>query len=190
MDCQRCKGEMKDGWLFCPACGARKGADPDEVMGRDFFSKLLSGFKENMGKDDGAFPGMPGGVKGPVFSGPVKIKISATNAGRPGPVGIRIMDGEGRPAGGSSHESPGEGQESLAAAEPQVRTTMEQGRMLAELSVPGVKSARDVSIKELPSSVEVRASSEDKLYFRILKKPVAARVSAVSLDGGVLRIKF
>jgi hypothetical protein len=181
---------MKDGWLFCPACGARKGADQDEVMGRDFFSKLLSGFKENMGKDGGAFPGMPGDMKGPVFSGPVKIKISATKAGRPAPMGIRIMDGDGRPAGARETAPAGDAGDAIEAAEPEIKTVIENGRPLAELSVPGVSDPRDVLIKELESSVEVRATAEDKLYFRILKKPAAARISGVSLDGGVLRIRF
>jgi hypothetical protein len=193
MACSRCGGELKDTWRFCPMCGAGKGASPDEVMGRDFFSQLLSGFKDGMGKDGSPFAGIPGqSPGGPAFTGPVKIKISATDGRRPGPAGVRVMDGDGRPAGGSSAKEPAPGHESLKAAEPQVRTSVEQGRTLARVFVPGVKSAGDVSIKELESSVEVRAVSSDTLYFRILKKPPSARITGVSFSGpeSLVSIRF
>lgn len=192
MACSRCGGEMKGEWRFCPACGAGRGASPDEVMGRDFFSQLLSGFKEGMGKDGGAFAGIPGAAKGPAFAGPVKIKISAAGGRKPAPAGVRVMDGDGRPAGGNPRGSPAAGQDALKTAEPHVRTAVEQGRALALVSVPGVKSASDVSIKELESSVEVRAVSGENLYFRILKKPPSARITGASFSGpeGLLRIRF
>jgi hypothetical protein len=193
MACSRCGGELKDTWRFCPMCGAGKGASPDEVMGRDFFSQLLSGFKEGMGKDGSAFSGVPGAVKGPTFAGPVKIKISATGGRRPGPAGgVRVMDGDGRPVGPNSPRDPVAGHDSLKAEEPDVRTSVEQGRTLAHVFVPGVKSAGDVSIKELESSVEVRAVSPETLYFRILKKPPSARITGVSFSGpeSLVSIRF
>jgi hypothetical protein len=180
---------MKEGWRFCPMCGAGKGATPDEVMGRDLFSQLLSGFKENIEKGASPFAGIPGAASsGPAFAGPVKIKISASGSRRPGPAGTRIMDGAGRPADGNLPGNP----ESLRAAEPAVRAVMENGRPAAEVFVPGVKSAQDVSIKELESSVEVRAVSGENIYFRILKKPPSARITGVSFSetDGLVKISF
>jgi hypothetical protein len=185
MDCQRCKGEMKDYWNFCPACGARKGADPDEVMGRDFFSQLLSGFKDSIEKGGAPNMGAPGArIHG--FPGPVRIEVRRGKVITHKRPGGRLLDGAGRPAGPDAAARIAAGE----PTEPSIHMTSGQGFTSADVYVPGVSDPLDVLIKELESSIEVKASSGEKLYFRILKKPAVAGISGVSLEDGVLRIRF
>jgi hypothetical protein len=185
MACARCKGEMNDSWHFCPMCGARKGADPDEVMGRDFFSQLLSGFKESIEKGNAPGMGAPGArIQG--FPGPVRIEVRSGKVAARKKPGSRLLDGAGRPAAPGAIErlAPGE------PTEPSMHMAPYGDATAAEVFVPGVSDPQNVLIKELENSVEVRASSGEKLYFRILKKPSSGGISGVSLDNGVLRIRF
>ena len=59
-----------------------------------------------------------------------------------------------------------------------------------DISVPGVKSQEDIDIKELESSVEVKAIAGDKAYFKILTKPPQFRLTGKSFKDGQLHLEF
>jgi hypothetical protein len=58
------------------------------------------------------------------------------------------------------------------------------------LELPGVKSGKDIEIKEFESSVEVKALAGDKMYFKILTKPEKFRVRGRKFENGVLNLGF
>jgi len=59
-----------------------------------------------------------------------------------------------------------------------------------EMDIPGVKSKEDIEVRELESSVEVRALAGDKAYFKILTKPGQFRMSGKSFADGKLMLTF
>ncbi len=65
------------------------------------------------------------------------------------------------------------------------------GDMVAvDLEMPGVKSLKDIDIKELESSIEVRAVAGDKAYFKILTKPGQFRLAKRAFSEGILHLEF
>ena len=203
MICARCGTDLRDDWAFCPKCGARKGGDPADIMGRDFFSQLLESFKgsfkdteemekaiqrtmESMGRGSGGQGQRP--------LGPFKIEIKTTRRPPPGAGGgpdkrksvvPMLLDGNGRPRKpGSLPEARGDPEE------PKADVRKMDGITAVNLSLPGVRSAEDVWIKVLDSSVEVRADAGERSYFKIVGKPPEAKRMRQSFADGLLRMEF
>jgi hypothetical protein len=63
-------------------------------------------------------------------------------------------------------------------------------KFIFEIRLPGVKSEDGIEIKELESSVEVKALAGDTAYFKILTKPSQFRLSGRSFQNGLLRLEF
>jgi HSP20 family molecular chaperone IbpA len=63
-------------------------------------------------------------------------------------------------------------------------------KVSVDIMMPGVRSQEDVDVKELESSVEVKAIAGDKAYFKILTKPAQFRLSAKSFRDGQLHLEF
>ncbi|MFH1978436.1 MAG: zinc ribbon domain-containing protein [Candidatus Aenigmatarchaeota archaeon] len=63
-------------------------------------------------------------------------------------------------------------------------------KVLVDIKLPNVKKKQDIQVKELPNSVEVRALTKDKLYFKILTKPVNSTISNHEFRKGVLHLEF
>ena len=56
----------------------------------------------------------------------------------------------------------------LPKQEPESKLKRYSGRLIYEISVPGVKSVEDILINELESSIEIKALSEEKIYSKNL----------------------
>jgi len=56
----------------------------------------------------------------------------------------------------------------LPRKEPKTKMQRLAGKLVYELSVPGVKNIKDVLINQLENSIEVKALSKDKVYSKIL----------------------
>lgn len=63
-------------------------------------------------------------------------------------------------------------------------------KVTVDIEMPGVRSGDDVEVKELESSVEVKAMTGDKAYFKILTKPAQFGLTGKSLKDGVLHLEF
>ncbi len=74
--------------------------------------------------------------------------------------------------------------------EPECEVRPLEDRVVVEIKLPGVKSEKDIRVKELESSVEVKAMVKDKAFFKILTKPENRRIAGKSFRNGVLRIEF
>jgi HSP20 family molecular chaperone IbpA len=79
--------------------------------------------------------------------------------------------------------------EPRSTEEPECEVRPLEDRVVVEIKLPGVKED-DIRIKELESSVEVKAMVKDKAYFKILTKPENRRIAGKSFRNGVLRIEL
>jgi HSP20 family molecular chaperone IbpA len=187
MICKRCGTELKDGWQFCPKCGARRNGDPADIMGRDFFSQILKGFRESsrefdeMGKaleKDMAAGGISPGQKRSF--GPFKVRITSKRVPRPGRAGTPSGEMDAQRSLRNESADEGSGPPPRVTEEPPADMRRIGDRMLVDIGMPGVKR-EGVSIKELKSS---------KAYFKILKKPPGSRIVRRSFSGSVLHLEF
>lgn len=74
--------------------------------------------------------------------------------------------------------------------EPKTDVRSEAGKVMVSMELPGVDSREKVQICELESSVEVKAVSKDKAYFKILKKPEHSRIASSSFENGKLVLEL
>ena len=74
--------------------------------------------------------------------------------------------------------------------EPEAEVRRIGDKVIVEIFMPGVKSAENVEIKDLQSSVEVKAIARDRAYFKILTKPARFMLSQKSFKDGTLHLEF
>jgi len=74
--------------------------------------------------------------------------------------------------------------------EPKAEVRRIGDKVTVDINMPSVKSPEDVEVKELESSVEVKAMTGDKAYFKILTKPAQFRLAGKSLKDGMLHLEF
>lgn len=77
----------------------------------------------------------------------------------------------------------------LVTEEPKARITQLPGRVVVELELPGVKE-EDIEIRELTESVEVKATAEEKVFFKIITLPTELHAVSREFSNGVLRLEF
>jgi len=63
-------------------------------------------------------------------------------------------------------------------------------KIAVDVELPKVKSERDIQVKELENSVEIRAVAGDQGYFKILTKPNNMRLIGKSFNNGTLILEF
>ena len=215
MKCQRCGADANEGWKFCPRCGYimkkrslfggvfermnREVKEMDrelETMNRE----VSRGFEKNFEVLD-ISPFFRKPMKGGGFS----IKISSSGNEKPR-VSVRTFGGVKREdieqgivkmyIGGAKKEarpeSPKkvhlEGAETTEEPETSVRRT--DGSIVAKIKLPGVMDMKDIEIKSLENSIEVKAMAGKKAYFKILTKPENANIIKKEFGNGVLRIEL
>ena len=175
LTCPYCGREVQPEWNYCPYCGhPLKQVSPfgkfEEAIEKEFerFDKLF-GFK------------LPRIKFGP--SGGISITITSGTDIQP-KVKVKTY-GDYR-----KHEPKqklGVGVKEVPIVNPPKVTEEPKSRVkhlglkdVIEINLPDVKSAKDIQIRELEQSIEVKARAGDKLYFKLL--PV--------LPGRILHKKF
>ncbi len=216
MDCENCGEKMERGWGFCPKCGFKLS----RFLGPfgDIFSKVrkeMEGMNRLFEKDIEAMDISPFfkprgkviRINAPMGSG-FSIKI-VQSTGREPQVSVKTFGNVRKedlerqiqqqlgvkPA--VRQEAPAEvkaeGSKIKIPAiteEPKTHIKRSDGRVLVDIEMPGVKSERDIEIREFESSVEVKAVAGEKAYFKILSKPGNVSLSEKGFEKGILHLEF
>lgn len=217
MNCERCGRDLEDDWHYCPKCGAKKGGDPMDNMGRDIFSKMLLDFKKNFKDMDNFDEAFSKDIQAldlsPYFqnihkrqensTNPVKRKgfsIKITTRKGMGPkVDIQNLDTnrqEIQPRKIEPAKPEGEKARSIFKTvpkqmkEPATEVKNMGNRVTVDIDMPGVRSVEDTEVKQLESSVEVKAVAGDMAYFKILTKPVQYKLRNKNFIDGKLHLEF
>lgn len=213
MKCPRCGSKVGEGWKFCPSCGS----ELERRTERDFFSDVFGRMEREMGDMSKAFERNFEVIDlSPFFAKPVRgsgfsIKITQGTGQKPkvsvqtfGGVNKKEVEKEVSKMGFKDRISKAIRPEKAAAAEARgicfdrARTTEEpetcvrktDGKILVEVKLPGVMDARDIEIRALENSIEIKAIAGEKAYFKILTKPPQTNVARQLFRNGLLTIEL
>ena len=76
----------------------------------------------------------------------------------------------------------------LPRKEPKTKMKRLSGKLIYELSIPGVVDLEDVLINQLENSIEIKAISKDKIYSKTLM--VSLPILNCELEGGSLILEL
>lgn len=218
MKCGRCGSEIKKDWKYCPECGSRRGGDPFDAFGRDLFSQVFGKMRNTMPGLANMEKGMERDIEAIDLSPMFRREEGAPKPKRKG-FTVQIRSGTGmkpkvdiKTYGGVDRESVERRVEERFGVqdsessrfrlprmrkalpkkteEPETDTKRIADGVAVDIHLPGVMGTEDIDIKELSSSVEVRAIAGDKAYFKILTKPEDSRIKSTDFRDGTLRMEF
>lgn len=161
MRCRVCGAKLKDEWNYCPYCGSAINPRTfDEIF--ELFEKS---FREIFGEGLAQFP----------FGKGFLIEISKSE-GREPKVSIRELNGRENKEVIKPKNS--------RVVEPKLESY--DGGKFLKIYLPGVEE-KDIDIRKLSKSVEIRAKAKDKLYFTIIPNP---NLTYKKFENGILILKF
>jgi len=213
MKCTRCGSEVDEKWKFCPRCGFILKRE------RDFFSEVFERMERELKGMDKAFErNLEVFDLSPFFRKPTKgsgFSIKITRSGHEKPeVSVRTFGDVDRKEVEEEMEKLGfreipeekktvidrpemkeEGREiCLEAAkiteEPETCVRRVDDRIVVEVKLPEVRDSKDIEVKFLDNSIEVKAIAGEKAYFKILTKPPKTNVVRKGFENGILKIEL
>lgn len=216
MKCPNCRRDMEKAWNYCPNCGSRFRRD----FFSSIFNRMFSGMDQELKQMNhimdkriealdlspffGNRPIRVSGSPNPRGSG---FTIRITKSGGPPRVSVRafgnldqdklrerVQTQLGIPGPGPKAREGPENKPTKAmpksVEEPRTEVKRLPTGVAVSMEMPGVKSLDDISIRELESSLEVRARAGEKSYFKILTKPGHSRLSRKAFTRGILNLEF
>lgn len=204
MRCPRCGSGVNEGWKFCPKCGSRLErnlfGDVFERMGQEMKNELKSmdrAFERNFEVLD-----LSPFFRKPIRSSGFSIKITRSGSEKPkvsvktfGDVDRKELESETGKLGFEKAPKMEKGgkvclERTRTIEEPETCIRRIGDKIVVEVKLPGVEDTKDIELKSLENSIEVKAISGKKAYFKILTKPTKANIVSKRFENGVLRIEL
>ena len=204
MRCPRCGSGVNEGWSFCPKCGSRLErnlfGDVFERMGQEMKNELKSmdrAFERNFEVLD-----LSPFFRRPIRSSGFSIKITRSGSEKPkvsvktfGDVDRKELESETGKLGFEKAPKMEKGgkvclERTRTIEEPETCVRRIGDKIVVEVKLPGVEDTKDIELKSLENSIEVKAISGKKAYFKILTKPTKANIVSKRFENGVLRIEL
>ncbi|MBL7160248.1 MAG: zinc ribbon domain-containing protein [Candidatus Aenigmarchaeota archaeon] len=214
MKCHSCGAGAEKGWRFCPKCGApaarrafnfgdifskmKKEMDQitkevesgfeREVEGVDITPHFRkqgggSGFSIKIHSGTGVKPRVQVKTFGNVDRGRVEKQLQEQLGYRPR---VKVAAGEVGRERNKETNIPAP----KTTEEPVADVKKADSGVAVSLELPGVKSEDSIQVKELESSVEVRAIAGEKRFFKIITKPEQSRLVDKKFSKGKLHLEF
>jgi hypothetical protein len=182
--CANCNQKVGKGWNFCPKCGMH-------IAKPSIFDKLLTRavsqmgpFKEMnrmMGEIDPKAAKKSFSISINFGGGEPKVRIQ--------PIGVGGVPQQGKPA---RQEKVPEFSRKVAGdiEEPKASVRRSGDRFTAQILLPDIDSDKDIEMRKVGESIEIRAYTKDKTYFKILKCPETAEILDRKFKDGKLMLEF
>ncbi|MBI5355294.1 MAG: zinc ribbon domain-containing protein [Candidatus Aenigmarchaeota archaeon] len=183
MRCPNCSADVDRKWSYCPSCGLRMRSMDSFLAFPSFDFSDIDREMDRMRKR------MMGDMKKAMTEGPKGsgFSISIVSSGGKEPkVEVRtfgdykgkedeILRGSGVPKKAIEKE-PSKRKVPEITEEPKYEVKRIGSRLIFSVKLHGVKDLRDVDVRALEESVEVRAYAENKAYFTIFPVPRGAKI--------------
>ena len=199
--CPRCNRPIKNSYDFCPSCGNKLKENTEQygLLGKNDFTQL-----ENR---TNVF-GIAGGMLGKMLSGTMKmlekeLQKELNNQNKiPNTQMQLFINGQKITVGSNAQEKPKKqmpkeitlpqqtlkGFNKLPKKEPQTNLRRLSDKVIYEIKLPGVNSQENISITKLANSIEIRAMSKSKSYFKTMS--INLPIIDYSLNKGTLTLEF
>jgi len=76
----------------------------------------------------------------------------------------------------------------LPKTEPETKLRRLSKKIIYEINMPEVKSIKDISVTNLENSIEIRAITDDKAYFKLI--PISLPIISYNLNNGTLVLEL
>lgn len=201
--CPSCARKIEKKFNFCPYCGCsfKKFQEQENfgMLGRDDMLDRLPEMAPNIG-----FPGLDKMMNSLVKQLEKQMtEMSKSGENTPIPKGFKIQISTGRPKINQAQipqtpektlklqEIKPEEQKrrkSLPIKEPESTIRRLSDKLLYEISVPGVKSKKDIVMQKLENSIEIKAYSKDHCYFKTI--PLRVEIIGIYLKNEKLFLEL
>lgn len=203
--CPRCNRSLKDKYDFCPHCGnalQKKNEDFGMLGKDDFFSNNFNDMRMPFGMNfsnifstlmNSLDKQMKEADKKPNKNDGVKRNIIINIAGLPVPNQMPQIENPVRKETKNVSLDNFSSEKlkkfsALPKEEPTTNIRRLSNRVIYEINLPGVKSAKDISILNLEKGIELKAVSEKKAYLKSI--PITLPILAYKLSKGKLVLEL
>jgi RNA polymerase subunit RPABC4/transcription elongation factor Spt4 len=209
--CPNCGESIKEDWEFCPYCGEK--IETEELEEKEMITPFRSIFSDidkeferidkMFGFDSFNFPSFKmkpgirgGGVSITIQSGTgMKPKVEIKTSGEYKKLEPELKRKFGiKPAIEEVEEEKMERKKHKVklpkvTEEPESEIQTIGNKQIISIKLPDVKSEDDIEIKRLEQSIEVKAFTDDKAYFKLIPIPKDGSISKKFKDG-ILKIEI
>jgi HSP20 family molecular chaperone IbpA len=184
MKCNECGLDLSEKWVFCPKCGSEVKAGSEKDYLFDELNKEAERICQKIDKDD-LLDIKPLFEKSNRASG-FSIKITNTRGEKP-KIDVKSF--------GDTHalqkpKKPNSRKIPKKVVDPKTKINRLPTGLVIEIELPGVESAEDIEIHEFKESIEIRAFSKNRMYFKILHIPKNVGLTTKELNNGRLKLAF
>jgi len=192
--CPECRRNVERDWHFCPRCGAELVA---KARPRDVFEAVERAFEDFDRTFSPHFFRFPR-IRFPAKGGGVSITITSATGRKPE---VKVstfgdykqFEPEIKRRLGvtpSVKEVEVKARVPKVTEEPEMSVEKLDDRQVWTFKLPGVKSIDDVDVRKLEQSIEVRAFTNDKAYFKLIPVKPEVQVLDKRLEDGKLKIEI
>jgi len=204
MSCRNCGSKIGRGWKYCPNCGMEQGGSQNDVFSQAF--RQMEEVTRRMGADmkmdmevidlSKLVNEVAKSMASPSRNG-ISIRIHQKDNQKP-EISVGRLGQESRTRAifpnlrkPTESKSPKAGLKlPKCTEEPATETKMMGNKVYVDIKLPGVISAGDIDLKEMESSIEVKALAGNRGYFKIIRKPEFSRIAKKQFENGVLKIEI
>lgn len=204
--CGNCGKVIKEEWSYCPFCGATIGEKMGiktkwgelGTFGFRFFEEIEKEIEREFNRLDKEFREFEEGLPY-VSGGGISIRIESTGEGKP-KIWVKTTgdfkkyEPEIRARLGLREGVKEVEEEKVELKVPPVteepETKVEKGKdyMRIEITLPDVEDEKNIEIRKLEQSIEIKAVAKDKAYFKLLPIPKDFHILKKEFKGNVLTL--
>ncbi|GEM_PF-1160848 len=189
MKCKYCGRELKPDFVYCPYCGEKitKGNpltnffEQMDKMIRDMERKIWPSFSKEMEKEiesiEKEVPMRPTTIRFKIITPKVQVPHKP-EVKEPKPKEIKSKQTKIKRLTKVSKN----------VVEPVTSIKRRAGRIYIEVLLPDIKRMEDIMLNELEESIELRAFTKDKTYFKIIRLPPNSNIVDTKFEHGKLLI--
>ena len=197
--CPYCKENVKDEFNYCPYCGEDlgEGEEPHGTfrpfgISKDIdkeFERIDKAFGSEFFKISSPKPMKMGGISITIHSGTgnrPKVEVRTSGDYKKVEPDVKRKFGVRPAMGMEERKIPVKVPKYTEEPEAKIETVGRKQKI--QIKLPDVKNEKDIEVRKLEQSIEIKAFSGDKAYFKLIPVKGSATVIGKEFRNGVLRI--
>lgn len=186
MDCEKCGNGVEENWEYCPFCGSfLKSSIAMKFPAFTGLEDLLKDIDTEFRKMEDAFKCVWPENKTiePLKGGGLSIRVSSEEDREP-KINVQTF-GDYRDKAVEVEERLGVKRERAppkVTKEPKTMIEHDGGKLILRAELPGVNSVREIDIKRMSESIEIRAYADDMAYFTLFCVPPNSKILSKRLE--------